>query len=117
VSVPVPLLPGMTSVSPAAVTAVIDVEPSAVYTLQNVPVTITGATGVRLLGPRTVTVTVAGAQSDVQAVEKDASAVQAYVDASGMSRGTASLPIQIHLPTGLSAVSVSARTANVEAVP
>ncbi|WP_304458412.1 CdaR family protein [Alicyclobacillus sendaiensis] len=117
VSIPVPLLPGMTGVSPAAVTAVIDVEPSALATLSNIPVTITGATGVRLIGPRTVTVTVTGAQSAVQAVEKDVGAVQAYVDASGLSRGTASLPILVHLPEGLSAVSVSARTATVQAMP
>ncbi|WP_206830576.1 YbbR-like domain-containing protein [Alicyclobacillus fructus] len=117
VSVPVPLLPGMTGVSPTAVTAVIDVEPSAVYTIPDVPVTISGATGVRLLSPRSVSVAVTGAQSAVRAVEKDPSAVQAFVDATGMSRGTASLPIQIHLPAGVSAVSVSARTASVEAVP
>ncbi|WP_304459926.1 CdaR family protein, partial [Alicyclobacillus sendaiensis] len=117
VSVPVPLLPGMTSVSPTAVTAVIDVEPSAVYTVSNVPVAITGATGVKLVTPRTVNVTVTGIEADVRAVERDPAAVQAFVDATGLTHGSATLPIQIRLPSGLSAVSVSVRTATVEAVP
>ncbi|SDW69378.1 YbbR domain-containing protein [Alicyclobacillus hesperidum] len=113
ISVPVPLKQGMTSVSPPTVTAVVQIEPSATLTLQKLPIQVQGGNQASLTGVNSVDVVLSGPESVLRAISQNPSQVYAYVDASKAKSGTASLPIQVHVPAYVDVVNLSVRSAQV----
>lgn len=112
-TVQVPLLQGMTSVTPDSINVVVEIQPSATITLKQVPVSVQNESGpvhVQLKGTPKVNITLSGPQSAIQAIGKDPSQVQAYVDASKVNQGDAAANITVHLPDFVSVVNVSQRT-------
>ncbi|GMA56998.1 hypothetical protein GCM10025858_15010 [Alicyclobacillus sacchari] len=113
VSVPIPLMQGMTSVSPSSVTAVVQVEPSITLPLQNLPIRVQGGNQASLTGPTTVDAVLSGPESVLHAIAQNPTQVYAYVDVSKAKSGTVSLPIQMHVPGYVEVVSLSARSVEV----
>lgn len=112
-TVQVPLLQGMTSVTPDSINVVVKIEPSATITLQQIPISVQNASSslnVELKGAPKVNVTLSGPQSVIRKLSKNASQVHAYVDASQVESGSTTANITLRLPDFVNVVNMSQRT-------
>ncbi|WAH37431.1 CdaR family protein [Alicyclobacillus dauci] len=114
-TVPVPLLQGMTKVTPDTVSATVTIEPSATVTLKQVPVSVQnqpkGKT-VTLPDAPKVDVTLTGPQSVISKLS--AKDIQAYVDASTLKPNQNQADVTIRVPKWVSVTDISQRTVAVQ---
>ncbi|GEO26770.1 hypothetical protein AAC03nite_25550 [Alicyclobacillus acidoterrestris] len=113
VDVLVPLMQGMTQVTPSKVTAIVQVEPAATVTFQQVPVTL-GRSGsaVTLPNQPTIDVTVTGPKSIVQGMT--AKDVKVTVDTSNVKPGAKTAPVSVQVPRWVTVTDLSQRTVAVD---
>lgn len=115
VTASVPLLQGMTSVTPDTVTASVQIEPSATVTLSQLPVSVQNApsgTKVALVNNPKVDVTLSGPESVIHGLS--AKQVQVYVDASTLKPGDTTANITVRVPNWVNVSDISLRTVPVQ---
>lgn len=113
--VPIPLMQGMTQITPSSVAATVTIEPSSTVTFNQVPVRVQNATsGVKVTLPDnpTLDVTVTGPKSIVNGMT--AADVDAFVDASKLKSGATSATVAVKVPQWVSVSNLSQRSVNVQ---
>lgn len=114
-NVPVPLLQGMTKVTPDTVSAKVTIEPSATIVFKQVAVSVQNEpSGLKVTLPNNpkVDITLTGPTNIVQ--NMSAGDVQAYVDASNLKKGSTQATITVSVPKWVDVTNLSQRTVTVQ---
>lgn len=114
-NVPVPLLQGMTKVTPDKVSATVSIQPSATIVFKQVTVSVQNepkGMNVKLPNNPKIDITLTGPANIVQNLS--AGNVQAYVDASNLKTGSTQASITVTVPKWVDVTDMSQRTVTVQ---
>lgn len=102
-TIPIPLMNGLTSIEPREVQVTVDLEPTMRRTFSEVPIELIGDNGlyeIELIEPETGTIalTVEGASANIDSLSLTAGNVQVILDVSHITPGNYVLPLRVTLP-------------------
>ncbi|GMA50416.1 hypothetical protein GCM10025857_17730 [Alicyclobacillus contaminans] len=113
--VAIPHPTGVSSMTPSTVRVSVTVEPAETKEFSGLPVKVQDApdgTGVKIVSPQTVDVTVSGAKSILDRLQPQD--VTVYVDASNVTAADTSAPLNVAIPNWVQVTNMSDSTAQIQ---